>query len=156
MSPARTILPLVTLLAIAAPALACDTPASVGSLRAEVVAGLNAARADAGLQPLRESSTLTRAAQSHACDNADRGSTSHRGSDGSNLTVRLIAAGYRFSTAAENTGRGFGDAARAVEFWMASAGHRENILLTTVRDIGVGIAMGEGRPHWVVNLGASR
>jgi uncharacterized protein YkwD len=39
---------------------------------------------------------------------------------------------------------------------MNSRGHRANILMRGVREVGVGVAMGEGRPHWVVNFGTSR
>ncbi len=140
----------------ALPALACETPANLSALRTEVVAGINAARADAGLPAVRELSTLTAVAQSHACDNAARGSIAHTGSDGRDLTARLRDAGYRFATAAENTGRGFGSADRAVAWWMASPLHRANILNRAVRDVGVGVAIGDGTPYWVVDFGASR
>ncbi len=139
-----------------APAVACDRPGNLSDLQSGVISGINAARADAGLPALRENSRLTRAAQAHACDNAGRGSVSHTGSDGSDLTARLRGEGYRFSAAAENTGRGFGSAEAAVDWWMSSSGHRANILMDGLRDIGVGVAMGDGKPHWVINFGRSR
>jgi uncharacterized protein YkwD len=142
--------------ALATPAMSCAPPSNVDALRDAVIAELNAVRADAGLPALRSNARLTRAAQGHACDNAARGSFSHTGSDGSDLTARLRAAGYVFRAAAENTGRGFGSAERAVAWWMNSRGHRANILMRGVREVGVGVAMGEGRPHWVVNFGTSR
>lgn len=141
---------------LATPALACSPPDGLERLRDRVIAEVNAQRADVGLPPLHGNARLTRAAQRHACDNAARGTFSHIGSDGSDLTDRLHAAGYRFGAAAENTGRGFGSAERAVEWWMNSRGHRANILKRGVSDIGVGIAMEDGRPHWVLNLGAIR
>ena len=49
--------------------------------------------------------------------------------------------GYSFRTAAENTGRGFASGRRAVEWWMNSPKHRDNILLRKAREVGVGIAV---------------
>lgn len=154
----RLVLSVVLALAFALPGLACDRPDNLGAIRAAVIDRMNDARSSAGLPALREQDTLTGIAQSHACDNAARGKTSHRGSDGSSLTTRLRNGGYRYATAAENTGRGFDgpSATNAVAFWMESRGHRANILNRQMRDVGVGIAMGGGRPHWVVNFGAQR
>jgi uncharacterized protein YkwD len=120
---------IAVLCALPAAALGCDRPGNLGELRAAVIAGVNDARAGAGLAALRENDRLTQAAQGHACDIAARGSVSHTGSDGSDLTGRLRGAGYRFSAAAENTGRGFGSPERAVDWWMNSSGHRANILM---------------------------
>jgi uncharacterized protein YkwD len=141
---------------LATPALACNPPDNLEGLRYKVIQEVNAERAGSGLPPLQANARLTRAAQGHACDNAARGGYSHTGSNGSDLTDRLRAAGYRFSAAAENTGRGFGSPERAVEWWMNSRGHRANILMRGVGEIGVGVAMGDGKPHWVLNFGSSR
>jgi uncharacterized protein YkwD len=141
---------------LATPALACKQPDLLETVRYEVIAAVNAERAGAGLPPLKANARLTRAAQGHACDNAARGSYSHTGSNGSDLTARLRNAGYRFRAAAENTGRGFGTPDRAVDWWMNSPGHRANILMRGVREIGVGVAMGDGKAHWVLNFGTSR
>jgi uncharacterized protein YkwD len=141
---------------LAFPALACNPPENLEGLRYQVIQEVNAERAGSGLPPLQANTRLTRAAQGHACDNAGRGSYSHTGSNGSDLTDRLRAAGYRFRAAAENTGRGFGSPERAVDWWMNSSGHRANILMRGISDIGVGVAMGDGKPHWVLNFGATR
>lgn len=138
---------------------ACVKPGNVSALATAVVAGINAQRQAQGLDALQSDSALTSAAQGLACDNAARQGISHVSLNGARLPQRLRAASYRFATAAENTGRGFGSAERAVAFWMESSGHRENILNNSIRDIGIGIAMSDApdsRLHWVVNFGARR
>jgi uncharacterized protein YkwD len=137
----------------------CDLPANTAELQAQLVADINATRADHGLPTLRMNSALTTAAQRHACDNAKRKSTSHVSSDGSRLQGRLRRAGYQFALANENTGRGFTSAARAMQWWMNSPHHAENILMNGTQDIGVGIAVSaapEGRLHWVIDMATSK
>jgi uncharacterized protein YkwD len=139
-----------------APATArCATPARASSMSSSVVAQVNAQRKAAGLPALRPSAKLTKAAQSHACDNAARGSYSHVGSDGSDLGARIRRTGYKIRVAAENTGLGFDDPTRLVDFWMHSPGHRANILNPRVTEVGVGLADGT-RPTWVLNLATRR
>jgi uncharacterized protein YkwD len=142
--------------ATAAPASSkCATPARASGEAARVVASVNAQRKAAGLSPVTLSSALTKTAQAHACDNAARGGISHTGTDGSNLTQRLRRQNYLITTAAENTGWGFGSAEQAMAFWMKSPGHRANILNPRMREIGLGLADGS-RPSWVMVLGARR
>ena len=138
---------------------ACNVPANSGAMQSEVIEALNAQRKARGLSPLRLSVTLDKAAQGHACDNAKRMSISHVSSDGSKLQQRLRRAGYAYRTAAENTGRGFASGARAVQWWMNSPKHKENMLMSQVRDVGVGIAMSgapDSRLHWIIVMGKSK
>jgi uncharacterized protein YkwD len=138
-------------------ARACSLPGGANGLRNEVIAGINAQRSANGLAALSQNGNLQEAAQGLACDNAARGAVSHVSADGTRLQGRLRRAGYRFTAASENVYMGGGSAAGAVEWWMGSSGHRANILTQGIRDIGVGIATGgDGRVHWVVNMGRSR
>ncbi len=144
---------------LASPALACSVPANANSLQGEVLKNLNAERAAHGLASLRPSAKLDRAAQAHACDNAARRSISHESSDGGTLKTRLRKAGYAFRTAAENTGRGFASGTRAVQWWMNSPKHRDNILLRKAREVGIGIAVSpapDNKLHWILVFGASK
>lgn len=144
-------------LAAAAAHAGCNIPVGSPAMQAELLQHLNAERRAKGLSPLRLNPTLSKAAQGHACDNAKRMTTSHVSSDGSRLKNRLRRVGYSFSIAAENTGRGFASGARAIEWWMNSPGHRNNILLKDLREVGIGIAMSaapDSRLHWIINLGA--
>jgi uncharacterized protein YkwD len=147
------------LLPTTAQARNCDLPGNMNELRVAVVANVNAQRAASGLPALELDQALVRAAQGHACDNAKRQSTSHVSSDGSQLQNRLRRSGYAYALANENTGRGFESPSQAVEWWMNSPLHRDNILMRGTQDIGVGIAFSdapESRLHWVINMGATR
>jgi uncharacterized protein YkwD len=148
-----------SLILLAAPALSCTQPSNAAALQSEVLSQLNAERSARGLPALRLSAKLDKAAQGHACDNAARQSISHTSSDGGTLKTRLRKVGYSFRTAAENTGRGFGSGSRAVEWWMNSPHHRDNILLRKVRDVGIGIAVSpapDSKLHWILVFGAGR
>lgn len=137
----------------------CDLPANAAELQVQLVAKINATRADHGLSALRMNAALATSAQGLACDNAKRKSTSHVSADGSRLQGRLRRAGYQFALANENTGRGFTSAARAIQWWMNSPHHADNILMNGTQDIGVGIAVSaapESRLHWVIDMAASK
>ena len=149
----------VAFLSVGMAGASCNVPANAGAMQAELIDQLNAERKARGLAAVRLSATLDKAAQGHACDNAKRMSISHVSSDGSNLQTRLRRAGYAYRTAAENTGRGFGSGARAVQWWMNSPKHKDNILIAQVRDVGIGIAMSsapDSRLHWILVLGKSK
>lgn len=140
-----------------ATAAACLKPADAQAIAAQVVAQVNAERARAGLPRLAVSPQLQAAAQSHACDSARHDRMSHRGSDGSDLRVRLRRVGYAFRSANENVAMGYRTVERTVEGWMNSAGHRRNILAQGTRHIGIGVALTEGgRPHWVMVSGTTK
>jgi len=144
---------------LAVPAHACNVPANASVMQHELLTHLNAERKAYGLAPLRLSNKLDKAAQGHACDNASRLSISHVSSDGGTLKNRLRRAGYAFRTAAENTGRGFASGARAVQWWMDSSKHRDNILLRKAKEVGIGIATSpapDNKLHWILVVGASK
>lgn len=139
-----------------APAMAgCPTPQRTPSDAAAIVALINAERSTNGLGSVRLSPALSAVAQQHACDNAARSSTSHQGSDGSDLSERLRRGGIQARLAAENTGLGFTSPASAFAWWMASPDHRANILLAQITEVGVGEADG-AKPAWVIDFLQSR
>ena len=137
----------------------CSIPPNAEAMQKELLAHLNAERKARGLAALTLSAKLDKAAQGAACDNAKRHSISHVSSDGGTLKTRLRRVGYGFRTAAENTGRGFASGARAVEWWMHSPKHKDNILLRKAREVGVGIAVSaapDSKLHWILVVGASK
>lgn len=137
----------------------CSVPAGSDAMQKELLSKLNAERKAYGLPALKLSAKLDKAAQGHACDNAKRKSISHTSSDGGTLKTRLRRAGYGFRIAAENTGRGFASGTRAVQWWMNSPHHKDNILLRKAREVGVGIAMSDApdsKLHWIIVVGASK
>lgn len=137
----------------------CTVPTDASAMQQELLSNLNAEREARGLPALALSAKLDKAAQGHACDNARRKSISHTSSDGGTLKTRLRKAGYAFRTAAENTGRGFASGTRAVQWWMNSPKHKDNILLRKAREVGVGIAVSpapDNKLHWIIVVGASK
>lgn len=112
---------------------------------------VNAARAGAGLPALARDPTLSVAAGLHACDLAARGALSHLGRDGADLARRLARQGLNPALAAENIAAGQKSLAEVMSDWMASPGHRANILRPGLTGMGLGLAGGD-RPYWVLVL----
>jgi uncharacterized protein YkwD len=118
---------------------------------------VNQARLDEGLAPYGFSSLLTAAAQRHADDLAAHEIWSHTGSDGSTPRQRIAGAGYAGWTwnsgeliASENFWTGQGSIEDAMAFFLEDPPHRENILSTTYREIGIGVATDAARRNYHV------
>ncbi|MBP9040540.1 MAG: hypothetical protein KBF64_02060 [Anaerolineaceae bacterium] len=110
-------------------------------IESSVLAYVNYQRTNAGLQALTVSSALSSAARSHSQDMATNNFFSHTGSNGSSAFDRMKSAGFSYSAAAENIYAATGSqnsASAAVAAWMASSGHRENILNAAYTYAGVG------------------
>lgn len=148
---------LAVLLAFSAPtlAVACAKPPGGASLETGMIQWINQQRQANGLNPLKQSSSLSAAAQSHACDMATRNYFAHQRAGGPKLGQRAKANGYRYRVVAENiayTGRA--NVAEAAKLWRQSPGHWANILKPQVREIGLAVASGSGKTYWVMNVGA--
>ncbi len=133
----------------------CVVPADVSANAAEMVNRVNAERGKAGLRAVALSGPAIKVAQAFACETSVRRDISHRGNDGSNAGSRLMRTGIRLRVVAENTATGYITADKAIAAWMASSGHRNNILTPEVTLAGVGQAMG-AYPTWVLILYAPR
>ncbi len=110
---------------------------------------LNAERARHDLRPLRLNRKLSRAAQRHSRAMARRRFFSHTSLSGASFVDRIRSTGYlsgaRSWAVGENIAYGSGSrsAPRSIgRAWMNSAGHRANILSSSFRAIGIGIAHG--------------
>jgi uncharacterized protein YkwD len=110
---------------------------------------LNAERTTRGLTALKPDRQLQRAALLHGGDMVAHQYFAHGGRDGSKPAERIRAAGYLSSGGAwrigENLAWGTGDLATPrsiMAAWMASPGHRANILLPQYRQIGFGVIAG--------------
>lgn len=127
------------------------TPAQTGK-RAIVRATLctiNAERGRFGLSPLRLNRRLSAAAAAHAGDMDARNYFSHDSLDGGSFVDRIRRSGYlsgaRSWTVGENLAwgsRGRAAPQRITQSWMNSPGHRANILSSSFREIGIGLAYG--------------
>lgn len=91
------------------------------------------------LAPLKRVAELDSPSETHSANMAGRNFVMH--CDPDTLTWpwdRMVAAGYNYSSAAENIAWGYPDPVAVMAGWMASSGHRANILSTTYREMGNG------------------
>ncbi|WP_146149410.1 CAP domain-containing protein [Kineococcus rhizosphaerae] len=107
----------------------------------------NAARAQAGCAPLLLDPALGDAALRHTQDMAVHGVMSHTGTDGSTPRTRLAAEGLSPWITAENVAYGY-DADGVVGAWLASPGHRRNILDCRLVAVGIAEQAGAIGPYW--------
>jgi uncharacterized protein YkwD len=122
------------------------------AVRAATLCLLNGERADAGLVALRTSARLAAAAEGHSVDMVGQQFFSHTSADGRDLAARIRVTGYldprKAWTVGENIAWGSGTLATPasiVAAWMASPGHRDNLLNPAFREIGIGVALGSPR-----------
>lgn len=128
-----------------------------GDPQNEVVRLTNVERSGHGLGSLAFDARLARAARAHSHDMARRGFFAHENPEGRQVWDRAVAAGYAYRKVAENIAAGQRTAAEVVAGWMASPGHRANILDGALTQIGVGRA--DGGPYgvyWTQVFGAPR
>lgn len=124
------------------------------ALEDRVVALTNAQRRAHGCSALRQVSYLRTAARGHTVTMALKGVMSHQLPGESRFSVRITRAGYtNWRLVAENVARGFSGPSTVVRAWMASPGHRRNILNCKLRDIGVGVVLKDGQLWWTQNFG---
>ncbi len=115
------------------------------ALARAVVELTNQERQKAGLLPLRWNDTLAVAGSAHARDMAKRNYFAHNTPEGLTPVERARRAGYPAYGwgglfVGENLARGYSTAEAAVRAWMASEGHRLNMLDPKYRETGVGVA----------------
>jgi uncharacterized protein YkwD len=103
-----------------------------------VLALVNTQRAAAGCRALTADGRLNAAAQGHATDMAVHHYVSHTSQDGRTPWARMRAAGYPGAAMAENIAQGQTTPAEVMADWMASDGHRANILDCGYAALGVG------------------
>lgn len=114
---------------------------------------VNDERSARGLAPVTYDDRLVLAAQRHSDDQASRRQMTHTGGDGSTLAVRVDRVGYSWGALGENVAFGYTDAAFVMAGWMASDGHRRNILSANT-EFGLGLTIGaDGRPYWTQVFG---
>ena len=134
----------------AASRLAAAKAPDLAQVSQQVILRTNAFRASNGLASVASSNALAEAAQRFADYMAKTDRYGHE-ADGRPPEQRAIAHGYEYCTVAENiafqmSSLGFDTdelAMRLVEGWEQSPGHRRNMLLPNVTDIGVGVAFSE-------------
>lgn len=128
------------------------------SFNQQVIAGINQQRSSHGLQPLVENSLLDISASKKALDMLSKNYWGHVSPQGQYPWSLMDQAGYRYSAAGENLGRGYFDAQAQVTGWMNSPAHKANLLNPGFRDVGIYIAnanfQGENTELVVLHLGS--
>lgn len=132
-------------------------PSAPGSWAGSMLAEVNGQRGAVGVSPLGWCGSLARAAQAHSDDQAAHNMMSHAGSDGSTFVDRANRAGYGGWTAlGENVAYGYPNVDAVMAAWMASSGHRANILNAAYTDFGAGLGYGaDGSLYWTQEFGRS-
>jgi len=129
-----------------APSSPAPASLTVEQVEASLVSQTNAARAAAGLPPLQVDATLTTLARQRSQDMIDRDFFSHSDpATGDSLVGAYCIAPLGVAYCGENLAgaSGLADAeANVVGRWLASDGHRENILRTEFGRIGIGVTVG--------------
>ncbi|HEY4591424.1 MAG TPA: CAP domain-containing protein [Thermoanaerobaculia bacterium] len=129
-------------------------------IEAEMLARINDVRRRAGVPPLALNPLLDRIAQEHADDMLLRSYFGHRTPEGLGPSDRAREDGY-LPGIGENLVEQRYSVQEAMDAWLASPGHRRNLLDPGVRELGLGLAVGGGydaapggyRVVWVQSFG---
>ena len=123
--------------------------ASLKSARSATLCLLNAERRKRGIRRLRHNRRLAVAGRRHARDMVKRDYFSHDAPSGQDFVARILETSYvpRAARWALGENLAWGDDAKGtprsiVRAWMASPGHRRNILSRKFREIGIAIVIG--------------
>ena len=108
----------------------------------EIIRLTNVERNNAGLKSLTENSSLDTAAGFKAGDMFAKNYWAHYAPDGTSPWYFFNLVGYQYSTAGENLARDFATSSGVVAAWMASPGHKANILNGNFTETGVAVANG--------------
>ena len=104
------------------------------------------------LEPLKENSKLDMSAENKLRDMFDKQYFEHMSPSGQGVSDLSSQAGYDYILIGENLALGnFKDDLALVDAWMASPGHRANILNRHYTEIGVAVGKGvfEGKNVWI-------
>lgn len=110
---------------------------------AEVIRLTNEKRVAQGLSALREDPVLSQAALAKGADMLNKDYWAHISPDGTEPWAFFASAGYTYRYAGENLARDFSNPTDAVEAWMASPSHRDNLLSDKYSDIGIAVVEGD-------------
>lgn len=109
----------------------------------EVVRLTNLKRAEAGLSALTLNQTLSNAAYAKGVDMINNDYWAHVSPNGTEPWAFFNSLGYKYRYAGENLARDFSNPNSAVDAWMASPSHKENILNPKYKEIGIGVVEGD-------------
>jgi uncharacterized protein YkwD len=138
-----------------APAVSGGCSASMSGLGLALFQRQNAERTSRGMAPLAPHSCATRVAQIRASDMASRGYFSHTSPEGQTAFSLLDSFGVSYGWAGENIARnsypGNEAVTVALQDFMASPGHRDNILSPNFTHVGVSyVVTGGGVTYFAI------
>lgn len=133
------------------------TPSPAPSILQQLLDAHNEQRRLYGLPTILLSKELCTAAQGHTEWMARTNNMGHVGEGGSTFITRISRAGYTGFATGENIAAGYRTVNLVVQDWMASPGHRRNILNAQSNEVGFGLASAsDGTQYWTTDFGASR
>ncbi|WAL60272.1 CAP domain-containing protein [Thermocoleostomius sinensis] len=123
-------------------------------IEAQIRQRINEIRLEQGLTDLQQNDRLAEVARRYSQRMAEQAFFSHTSPDGDTPAQRVQSAGIRYWMVGENLFRSSNiprpvDA--AVEGWMESPGHRENILRAEYRETGIGVWR-HGSDYYITQL----
>lgn len=121
-------------------------------IKSEVIKWTNVQRQKNSLSVLKENLKLDLSADIKVKDMFINQYFEHKSLSGIGVDGLVKETGYEYIIIGENLAMGnFENSERLVEAWMASPGHRENILNSKYQDIGVAVLKGvyQGRQVWM-------
>jgi uncharacterized protein YkwD len=108
--------------------------------------------------PLTLNDALDRAALEHSQDMAKHGYMDHSGRDGSTPADRITHAGYKWRMVGENLASGVMTPEEAVEGWLQSPHHCENLMTPRFTEMGVAFAVNpatDAGVYWTQTFGTT-
>ncbi len=133
------------------PAPRATATVTFSDFAARALARTNSYRGQFGCPPLRENAKLDQSALLHSQDMARNGYFDHNSPSGQTPWDRIHAAGYQFSTAAENIAAGYSTPEAVIDAFFNETppndGHRRNLLNCSLRDVGFGYWYQSGSPY---------
>lgn len=108
----------------------------------DVVRLTNEKRVSVGLPPLTYSETLADAARRKANNMFEENYWAHNSNSGKSPWYWFDQVGYKYIHAGENLAKDFGNADRLITAWMNSPTHRDNIVSSKYKEIGVAVVPG--------------
>lgn len=122
-------------------------PSDVRQLERDIHEQVNQQRRDNGLEPLEYREDVAHVARDYSELMLEQDFFSHTGPEGDTVADRVREAGIGFTAVGENLSQlvnAPNPVEMAVQGWMESEGHRENILREHFTHTGVGVAMDDG------------
>jgi len=117
---------------------------------------VNQERANVGLPPLELINQISEVARIKGRDLRDRNYFSHQSPIYGSPFDMLEAFGIRYSYAGENIAKGQRTPKAVMNGWMDSPGHKENILNSNYKEIGVGFVKDTNDTNYWVQLFVTR